>query len=177
MKRSLLLIMCLCFFQALWSNPFAYVYRDSILAALPGYGQSIQRIDSLKQVYESELDQTQKQLQQKFSALLSGYSPISNEPLESIRQRMSTVDSLSLNLLLDEDKALQMKSKSYENIVRFVFERDVQPVLDRVNNTIAEYAVQQKIGMVYILEEINQSLAYIDRRRNITQIIIYRLKE
>lgn len=178
MKKNILTLVLVAFAGTVFAQSnFAYIYRDSVLMATPKYVDNIKKIDSLQKTYAKEIKDTQEQLNGKLGALLKGYNVKENENIDQIKSRMTAVDTTSLSLLMQEDKMMQTKAKSYDNLVNFAFQKDVQPLLDKVNKAIEKYAVTNKIDMVYMMEDIQPAVAYINRKKNITKIIIEAVKK
>lgn len=176
MKKSFLLIL-LMFPLFMYGQNVAYVYADSILISVSGYGKNVMKIDSMRQTMKQELDASQASLQQQYDRLIKPYVAKETETLAALKKRMSAVDTLSLNLIIDDNKQLQAKKQTYDRILQTSYNKDVQPILDKVNNEIAGFARQNKITMVMVVEQMKQALAYIDPKQNITGLIIQKLKE
>jgi Skp family chaperone for outer membrane proteins len=176
MKKSFLMILLL--FPLLMNGQnLAYVYADSILQSVPDYGKNMVKVDSIRQAMKNELESSQASLQQKYDKLIKPYVAKETESLAALKKRMTPVDTLSLNLIVGEDKQLQTKKQTYDRILQTTFNKDIQPVLDKVNNLISNYARENKITMVLVVEQMRPALAYIDPKQNITKVIIRKLKE
>ena len=115
-------------------------------------------------------------LQTKVSELLKPYKPSKQESIVGIKARMSGLDTVKLNLLLDEEKSLKKKEESYHYMLNFTYKNEIQPMLDRVNNAISSYAKKNKLDGIYILENISSSMAYIKEENIVTQAIINMVK-
>jgi Skp family chaperone for outer membrane proteins len=172
----MILILCVLCSTHIFSQQIGYVYGDSILLSVSEYGRNVSRLDSLKKTYNKELEQNRTSLQQRYEALLRNYKPVEKESIASLRARMSQADTISLGLLIDEDKMIQKKALSYESMTKLVYARDIQSVLDLVKKTISEYAIKNKLTAVYVIEQIRPTLVYIDSKQDITQAIIEKLK-
>ncbi len=178
MKKNLLnLILLVAASTAVAQSNFAYIYRDSILRVTPKYLDNIKKVDSLQKAYTTEIKNSQEQINNKLAALLKGYNVKENENIEQIKSRMSKEDTVSLSLLIQEDKMLQTKAKSYDNLVNFAFQKDVQPLVNKVNKAIEKYAVANKIDVIYMMEDLQPAVAYINRKKNITKVIIEAVKK
>jgi len=175
--KKMILILCVLCSTHIFSQQIGYVYSDSILLSIPEYGRSVNRLDSLKKAYSKELEQNRTSLQQRYEALVKNYKPTEKESIVSLRARMSQADTISLGLLLEEDKMIQKKAWSYESMTKLVYARDVQSVLDLLKKYISEYAVNNKLTAVYVMEQIRPTLVYIDPKKDITKAIIERLKK
>ncbi len=172
MKRTILFFL-FCFLLSNANAQFlACLSRDSVLLSTPGYIQKVSSIDSISKKYTEELQQLQKGLEEKYAKLISDNGSFKNESPEQIKQRMSPADTLRFNILLAEDQALQSKAKSYDNMVRFLYEQDVRPILNKVDVVIKSYCEKNKIDMVLYLEQMQPALAYLNPKRNITKEII-----
>ncbi len=174
-KKSLILLFA---FFATVSNAqnIAYVSQDSILASIPNYKKNLTRLDSITKSYQTEINESKKKLDSKLAGLLKTYNVKENEDLKTIKSRMTPADTSSLGILIDEDKIITKRAKSYEQNVSEKFNKEVQPILDRINKSIQDYAIKNKLDMVYIWEQIRPTLAYLDPKKNITKTIIKTLK-
>jgi Skp family chaperone for outer membrane proteins len=84
---------------------------------------------------------------------------------------------LSLGTLLDENVQLQKKKTSYDRILQATYMQNVQPILSRVNTVISNYAMKNGLSAVYSMEQLKQTLVYIDPKQNITGVVIELLKK
>ena len=173
----MILILCVFCSTHMFGQQIGYVYSDSILLSIPEYGRNVSKLDSLKKSYNKELEQSRISLQQRYEVLVKGYKPSEKETLLALKARMSQADTISLGLLLDEDKMIQKKALSYENMTKLIYTRDIQSVLDMVKKTISEYAISNKLTAIYVMEQIRSSLVYIDSKRDVTKAIIEKLKK
>lgn len=171
-------ILCvIIFFTSLFSNAqnVAYIHQDSILAALPSYKKNVTKLDSIGKAYQEEIKTAKEQWNQKLATLLKPYNVKENEDLNAIKLRMSSIDTTSLSILIDEDKIIGKRAQNFDNMINSMFKSDVQPLLDKVNKVIEDYAKKNKIDYVLVIEQIRPALAYIDRRKNITKHIVSRV--
>jgi Skp family chaperone for outer membrane proteins len=110
----------------------AYMYRDSILAVTPGYIPAIKKVDSLKTMYNNEVQTATQQWQGKMDNLLSPYKPTKEETLEAIKKRMSSTDTTQLSLLIKENAFITEKTKTYNKLYQQAFAKEVQSILNKV---------------------------------------------
>ena len=150
----------------------AYIRRDTLLNVLPGYTSKVKSFDSLKTAFSEELKIDQQKLEQKVNALFTSYSPKSNETTAELIARLSPVDASRYALLQKESTLLEDRSKSYNEILQMNYSQNVQPLLAKLNKTIEQYAVKNRLDMVFILEDIAPALAYINKGKDITDSII-----
>ena len=90
---------------------------------------------------------------------------------------MKPTDTLKLNLLLEEDKALAKKEETYNAIIKEEYQNKIQPLLDKLNIIIDQYASKQKLDAIYVLEQIQPAMVYINPKRIITNDIIEIVKK
>jgi Skp family chaperone for outer membrane proteins len=175
MNKLVITITGLLFPVMMSAQTVAYVYADSLLLAVPAYGKNIAKLDSTRQRYQKEIETAQNGLQQQYNKLVTPYAPKETETIAILKQRMSPSDTLSLSLLISDGKQLQNKKQVYDQIIQTAFNKDIQPLLDKINKTINNYARTNKIGMVLIMEQLKNALAYIDPKQNITDAVIEQL--
>jgi Skp family chaperone for outer membrane proteins len=165
-----------CFTLLLAENIFAqgnaYIRRDTLLTVLPGYTLKVSSFDSLKTAFSEELKIEQQKLEQKVNALFTSYSPKSNETTDVLIARLSQADASRYALLQKESVLLEERSKSYNEILQMNYSQNVQPLLTKLNKTIEQYAVKNKLDMVFILEDIAPALAYVNKGKDITGAVI-----
>ena len=89
---------------------------------------------------------------------------------------MNVNDVSKLELILEEDKFIEKKVKNYELLLSTEYKTLVQPILDKVNSAISTYATKNKLDAVYILEQMRPALAYMNKNKDVTQVIIQALK-
>jgi len=172
-----LLVMILACPVYMFGQKVAYVSSDSILKQIPEYSLNIQKIDSMNRLLTKELENSQASIQQQYDKITKPYSPRENETIVQLKKRMNPVDTLSLNQVLESNKQLQDKKRLYDKLLQDSYKYDIQPILDRVNSTVAAYAKENKIAIVFILEQIRNSAMYVDPKQNISKEIIDRLKK
>lgn len=141
MKKVILLI-CMLSSLNIFGQQIAYIYSDSILMTLPEYSKKTAKLDSLKQYFRKELERNKNALKIQFDRLLKPYSPKEEETLLSLKQRMSPTDTISLAVLLNENRILQNKTKNYKTLVKSIYASEIQLVLYFVKKTISDYATK-----------------------------------
>ena len=163
--------------SAVNAQNYGFIHRDSILKSVPNYIPKLQELSADQKKYAAEVKQGMQDLQSKVSELLKPYKPNKQESIVGIKARMNGMDTIKLNLLLDEEKSLKKKEESYNYMLNFTYNNEIQPIIDKVNDAISNYAKKNKLDGIYILENISPSLAYINEKRIITQVIIDILKK
>jgi Skp family chaperone for outer membrane proteins len=148
-----------------------YFYRDSVLAITPGYIPAIVKMDSLKTAYNKEIQTANQQLEGKINSLINPYKPTKEETVEIIKKRMTASDTTQLSLLIKEGQFIGEKTKTYNLLYKQAFEKEVQSILTKVDAIITKYATTNKIDFVYMMEELEKSLAYMNKKKNITPAI------
>jgi Skp family chaperone for outer membrane proteins len=150
----------------------AYVEETVLLKALKGYEQNTKTLDSLKQVYAQETANAKKELEQKVATLMTPYNFSNAESMETIKAKLKPADADRLALYTKENELLTKVNANYQLVLKTIYEQKVQPLLDKLNTLIANYAKAQDIKMIYTLEKIAPSLAYLDKGMDITPEIL-----
>jgi Skp family chaperone for outer membrane proteins len=150
----------------------AYVYKDSVLVAAKGYIAKKASLDSVQKVYSEEVQAIRSKSQENYTALITPYAPKESETVEQLKARMSAIDAEKLTLLLEEGKLLETRIKSYNSQLDQQYTRDIKPIMDAIDNTIASYAKKNKLDFVYNMEELSKSLVYVNKGKNITGVIL-----
>jgi len=60
--------------------------------------------------------------------------------------------------MLDENKIFLTKTKSYDNLLKSVYARDIQPMLDQVAQVISGYAIKNNLTAIYSIEQLQSTL-------------------
>lgn len=169
MKTQITIIL-LCF--TIWGQAQSgFIHRDSVLAAIPTYLSKVEAVAKMQQQYNTEIKDGRTALQQKLNSLVGPYNPQEQELFPVIKQRMKPMDTLQINLLLDEDKSLIKREETYKYMVNMEYMQKVQPILDKVNELITQYAINNKLDAVYIIEQLYPALTYINPKQIITEEI------
>lgn len=179
MNVRFLYLMAILFFtvSGIYAQGHAYLRRDTLLQELPGYSKAIREFEDMKKMYNEEVNADRERLNQKIGELIASYQFKTDEPVESLVSRMNPSDQARFGVIQKEAELLEEKVKSYNQIVEKHFKEKVQPLLDKVNQEIENYAKKNKLDMVFILEEIGPSLAYVNKGRDITPAIIALVKK
>ena len=89
---------------------------------------------------------------------------------------MKSSDTIRLNILLNEEKTLKAKEKSYNDLLVSEYQKDVQPILNKIDNAISNYAIKNKIDFIYDINTMSPALVYVNRKKNVTKQIIAEVK-
>ena len=149
-----------------------YINSDSVLIMTPGYLEALQSVAKEENKYETELKNNQAELKNKLDALVSKYNVKEGETFASLKARMSPTDTLSLSMIQTENALVANKKKTYEAMISSTYAENVQPILDKVNATIADYAKKNGIDAIYAMENLGDQLVYLNKERIITADII-----
>lgn len=63
-----------------------------------------------------------------------------------------------MSVMLDENKIFLTKTKSYDNLLKSVYARDIQPMLDQVAQVISGYAIKNNLTAIYSIEQLQSTL-------------------
>ncbi len=175
--KSILIMLLLASTVQLVQAQNAYVHQNQILAAMQNYQADYVQWDSIRQLYSKDMQVQRNVLQTKLNRLLRPYKPKQNENFLKVKQRMQPTDTLKLNVILDDDRALTQKEKSYQQIVTLEYKKRVQPYIDALNKVMASYAKKKKLNAIYILDQLSPALAYVNPSQVITHDIISLIKK
>lgn len=177
MKKKLFYIVLVLCPVVVFGQKIAYIHADSVLQAMPQYRIQEAKLDSVRVAYSKEVDAGTADVQKRYETLVTPYTPKSDETLPVLKQRMSASDTLRLALLQKDATQWQEKRAAYEKMLQTQYTIDVQPLLDKVNGLVADYAKANGLSAVYGFEQLRNLLVYIDPKLNITGIIIRKLKQ
>jgi Skp family chaperone for outer membrane proteins len=157
-------------------STIAYIEQNKILKALQGFEKNSKEVDSLRQLYTKQIQESTNQLTEKINSLLKQYQINQNETIEQIKSKLKENDLAKFELYIKENELIEKLKKNYDLMIKTIYEQKVQPLLNKVNATIEAYAKANKILVVYTLENLSPALAYIDKGINITDEINALLK-
>lgn len=158
--------------QAYSQQAVAYVYYDSLLLAHPNYMSLFESFQAKAIEYQEESKKIKQEISEKWQKLSDKYKINVGETITELQNRMSPEDTMKFNLLVKEEQFVQEKIKSFENSINFIYQRDINPILETIDKTINEYAAKNKIDMVFIAEKMQESTVYLNPNKNFTQKII-----
>lgn len=150
----------------------AYINQDSVLSNLPGYTEAKQELATEQQAYNAEINRRKQIWEDKLQKLVGGYNPTERETIQTLKKRMSAVDTLELNLLLAEEHMIQQKIEVYTTVLQETYDKQVQPLLDQLDAIIATYAKEHKLTAIYVLENVSNDMIYVSTKSIITNQII-----
>ena len=154
-----------------------FIYMDSVLTSYPGYNTAVYQYDSLRSVLNTELTNEQKKINQNNDAFLKKYSLRGGENIEEIMQLIAPSDTLAFSQLLEDNNVLNVRQKSYENLIRYLYNKDIDPIVQSVKNEIDIYAKKHKIDIVFIMENIEGTYVYLNSACDLTDEIIKRVQK
>jgi len=175
MKKCVLLVLVL-FSAHVFSQKTAYIYTDSVLLSVPYYKVKMVKLDSLRQNYTKEINAGIADVQSRYETLAAPYAPKKNESIQEIKKRMSTSDTLRVSLLEKEAIQWQEKRATYDKLIQTQYNQEIQPMLNKVNAVITDYAKANSLSAVYSFEQLRNLVVYIDPKQNITGVIVKKLK-
>ena len=176
MKKCVLLVLVLLSAHA-FSQKTAYLYTDSVLLSLPDYKVKMVKLDSVRQNYTKEINAGIAGIQSRYETLTATYALKKNEMIQELKKRMSVSDTLRMSLLEKEAVQWQEKRTTYDKLIQTQYNQEIQPLLNKVNGVITDYARANGLSAVYSFEQLRSALVYIDPKQNITGVIVWKLKQ
>ena len=176
MKKCVLLVLVLLSAHA-FSQKTAYLYTDSVLLSLPDYKVKMVKLDSVRQNYTKEINAGIAGIQSRYETLTATYALKKNETIQELKKRMSASDTLRVGLLEKEAVQWQEKRTTYDKLIQTQYNQEIQPLLNKVNGVITDYARANGLSAVYSFEQLRSALVYIDPKQNITGVIVWKLKQ
>ncbi|MFY7811461.1 MAG: OmpH family outer membrane protein [Flavobacterium sp.] len=178
-KTKFCFFLCLTFVlfkTSIAAQNTAFINEGKILQVTPGYEKAIKKTDSIYQEFAKEIKEKNIQLSNKTSQLLSAYTIEKEATFEQIIAMLNEVDKQKYELLKEENLLLEKQARAKEQEYNEIYKQKVQVILDAVNKKIQEYCIKNKITLLYKLENIKQSIAYYDEKKDITEGIIKLIK-
>jgi len=176
MKKCVLLVLVL-FSAHVFSQKTAYLYTDSVLLSVPDYKLKVAKLDSVRQNYTKEINAGIAVIQGRYETLTATYALKKNETIQELKKRMSASDTLRVGLLEKEAVQWQDKRTTYDKLILTQYNQEIQPLLNKVNGVISDYARANGLSAVYSFEQLRSLVIYIDPKQNITGVIMRKLKQ
>jgi len=176
MKKCVLLVLVL-FSAHVFSQKTAYLYTDSVLLSVPDYKLKVAKLDSVRQNYTKEINAGIAVIQGRYETLTATYALKKNETIQELKKRMSASDTLRVGLLEKEAIQWQEKRTTYDKLIQTQYNQEIQPMLNKVNGVISDYARANGLSAVYSFEQLRSLVIYIDPKQNITGVIMRKLKQ
>lgn len=175
MKKTLQIAAFVCFAATAKAQNVGYVRLDSILSSHPTYMQLLKDMDSTRVSYTEEVAKDEKRINERFNPLFAKYDVKEGETIDQVKARMTPDDTLAFSLLMSENQVLQNKIKSYDNMLKFIYSRDISPIEQKVMDSIKSYADKNKYDAIFIREKIAESTVYLSPSKDLTTQIIANL--
>ncbi len=94
-----------------------------------------------------------------------------------LKKLIQPADADKLALYTKESELLTKVNDNYQLVLKTIYEQKVQPLLDKLNSILSNYAKAHDIKMIYTFEKIAPSLAYLDKGLDITPEILQLLQD
>lgn len=166
----------LLFSGVMHAQGIGVVSRTAIYQSMPTFIKDLKMIDSLQSTFSMEIQKENLRLQDRVRSLLTAYNPKEEESIELIKKRMSPKDTLALKVAFDEDLALEKRKKSYDTRLERLQKEKVEPILKSVDEAIKKVAQEANLDVVYFIEDVNNTMAYFNEKKNYTSQVIAALK-
>lgn len=147
-----------------------YVSVNTLLNGVPGYAKDFQSLDSLKKVYEQDIQTKDQSIKMRFSNLLKPYNLQNNESIDIVKKRMSSADTIRLKMLVNESDLLENTLKSYENLLVLQEEKTTKKVENLVKEVLTVYAQEMKVHTIKNLD--SASLLFLDEDLDHTENVL-----
>lgn len=173
---SLLILISTCF-SATYAQGVGVVSRNEIYKSLPSLIRDIQFVDSMRKKYETEVKFEGAVIQESVEKLVSTYQPKDNESLDILKKRMSVSDTVLLDGYLKRNVELTKKRLAKEKELVDMQKAKIEPTLRKVEAAIKTVSEEKKLDMMFFSEDIGNTLAYVNIKRNFTKEVIAILKK
>lgn len=162
-------ILVIIFYHSAYAQSIGYIHRDSVLNSVPGYKVNLTSLISSEKAYDKELKEANQALDQKFQSLVGSYKLTQGETVEVLKKRMKAKDTISLNLLMAEEKMLDQKARAYRAMLQDKQITEILPILDAVNREIVKYTKLNKYDAIYAIEAVGSQLVFVSDSKVITE--------
>jgi Skp family chaperone for outer membrane proteins len=154
-----------------------FVSRVIVYQSMPSFMKDLKMIDSFQASFEQDLRSESIQLQEQARAILTAYNPQEKETMADIKKRMKPADTMTLKKIMDKDANMDKKRAAYNTRIDNMQKEKINPILKRIDESIAAVANAENLDAVFFFEEVSHSLAYIKNQRDITEKVIADLKK
>ncbi|SIR55971.1 MULTISPECIES: OmpH family outer membrane protein [unclassified Chryseobacterium] len=172
MSKILSIIFLGSVFISLSAQNTAFIFRSKLASQIKGYEAKVKKIDSLKSEYSKQIEIAGLEINKKYQKLAAPYIPKDGETVEMVQKRMKMADADQVALLIDENRLLENRKKSFQKIVDENYRQTLEPLILKINKVISSYASKNKIETIWYLEDVERSLGYYNKGRDITDVIV-----
>lgn len=177
MKKYLLLLGFIALASVkMYAQNVAFVNERKLLAALPGYEKATKTIDSIQKVYTADVNQKTNDLNQRINALLQPYKVTDKTTPEQLQAMLNEADKKKFSLLQDEGALLKKQIDQKQEDFNALYQKTVSPIANRANKIIQDHCKLNKIDALLKIDAANQSLLFYNESKDITDVLITKLK-
>ena len=140
-RRGLLLCAALTSLTPVYSQKFGYVDAEYILNQLPEYGQALDRLDSLAQEWQGDVDQKYAEVEKMKLEVASEDVLLTKEMREERNEKLKEK--------VTEAQELQQETFGYEGLYFLKRAEMTQEIQDKVFEAIEKVAKKHKLQIVF----------------------------
>jgi Skp family chaperone for outer membrane proteins len=159
------------------AQKIAFVNETDVLNSIQGYQSAKEYCDSLNKVYSMDIQSQQETIEAKYNALLLGKKLSPNITIEELKEKMSDIEKMKLEILIQENSLLQKYKESKQSEFDKVYQEKVGVIVERVNKVMADYCKQNKIDALFKIDTISPALAFYNEKTDVSSVIINLLKK
>lgn len=155
-----------------FSQNFAFIKEEKLLASIPEYNIVNKSLDSLKVVLKQESKAIQVENQNRILKLFEAHHIYEEPLLENLYLQLKKVDTKAYQKLLNEQEQLIQTIKAKELVFHQAYKNKMMPIIERTNLIVQEYCKSKGISALYKLDQIESNMAYLDTKLDITEELI-----
>lgn len=177
-KINLLLAFIVFFgFNTVGAQKTAFINETKLLENLPGYKQALQKTDSINQAFVTEIKKEQEAIGKKEQLLLKPYHTNDKITPAEIKAKFSDIDKKKYELLEQEAALLQKKIDAKQDEYSQLYKQHLGVLLNKANTEINNFCKKNKIDVLLKLDKLSSAIAYYDKEKDITDVIVENLKK
>lgn len=170
--RVLSIVLMILIAPSSYAQKTAFINEAQLLQSTPGYMEAIREMDNIKADFQKEIVQSQTIFIEKVSKLLARYNMDINAGQEAIERVLSEHDLKKWRLLQEENALLVKQIQAKEEEYQFLYSQKAGSIVEKVNAVVTAFCKSKEIALLYKLDQLQTSMAYIDPELDITKELV-----
>ncbi|SIP92819.1 OmpH family outer membrane protein [Chryseobacterium sp. RU33C] len=174
-KHLFVLVFCF-FYQLFLAQKTAFINEAKLLENIPGYTEAKKQTDDINRKFVAEIKAEQEALINKENQLLKPYKLPASDNSEDVKSKLSDIDKKKHELLVEEARLLEKKIQAKQLEYSEIYQQKVGSITDKAAQEISNYCRKNKIDILLKIDAMAVAIAYYEKEKDITDIIVKNLK-
>ncbi|MFZ4928310.1 OmpH family outer membrane protein [Chryseobacterium sp. Mn2064] len=154
----------------------AFINEAKLLQNLPGYTNAKKETDEISKKFTAEIKEEREALYAKENQLLKSYNLNGQVSAEDLKNKLSEIDKKKYELLGEEAKLFEKKIQAKQDEYSQIYQQKVGSILNKATQEISSYCKKNKIDVLFKIDTMVSAVAYYDKEKDITDLIIGSMK-